>query len=261
MRIALSIAGSDSGAGAGIQADLKTFQHFGVYGLSVITAVTAQNTHGVLAWESVSPNMVRDQIDAVAADLFPSAFKTGMLGTTKVAREVVAGIQRNNLRNYVLDPVLLASSGELLADDDVLRIIREELLPDATLVTPNLAEASLLLGEPVKTVEDAERAAQRLAREFGARATLVTGGHLAGDDVIDVLYTNHVQRFSGKRITSRSTHGTGCTLSAAITALLSTGEALEDSVRIAIEYVRSAISTAPGLGKGAGPLNHSVNRR
>lgn len=257
MNIALTIAGSDSGGGAGIQADLKTFQRFGVFGVSAITAITAQNTLGVRQWESISPRMVRAQIDAVAADLFPAAYKTGMLGTAAVARAVVEGITDDSLANYVLDPVMIATSGDRLADDDVLRIMREKLLPLAAIVTPNVAEAAQLTGKPINSLEDAERAAEHLVTKLGARAALVTGGHLpSGEEVVDVLYAGSLQTFRAARIDSRHTHGTGCALSAAITAGIANGEPLGVAVEAAIAYVRAAIKSAPGLGSGFGPLEH-----
>src|SRR2546428_12259453 len=171
MRIALTIAGSDSGGGAGIQADLKTFHQFGVFGTSVISAVTAQNTRGVLAWEAVSPALVARQIDAVAEDLPPTAVKSGMLGTADVVETVAAGIARHRLPNYVLDPVMVATSGDRLLDRDAERIIRQDLLALATLVPPNLDEATILAGEPVRTPEPMERAGRALVTP-GARAAL-----------------------------------------------------------------------------------------
>jgi hydroxymethylpyrimidine/phosphomethylpyrimidine kinase len=259
MNIALTIAASDSGGGAGIQADLKTFQRFGVFGVSAVTAITAQNTLGVRQWESVSPRMVRAQIEAVAADLFPAAFKTGMLGTAAVARAVVKGITDNSLANYVFDPVMIATSGARLADDDVLRIMRDELLPLASIVTPNAAEAAQLTGRPIRSPEDAERAADHLVNQLGAGAALVTGGHLSsGEEIVDVLYSGALQTFRAARIDSKHTHGTGCTLSAAITAGIANGDPLLAAVEAAIAYVRAAITSAPGLGSGFGPLDHSA---
>ena len=254
MNVALTIAGSDSGGGAGIQADLKTFQWFGVFGTSVVTAVTAQNTLGVNAWETVSPRLIRAQMDAVATDLFPKSFKTGMLGTAEAARAVAEGIETNSFRNYIFDPVMIASSGDRLFDDDALRLMRDALLPVALLVTPNIDEAGALLGESLQTTADAERAAVRLVREMGAGAALVTGGHVSGNEVIDVLYTAEVRLLRAPRIESRHTHGTGCTLSAAITAGIALGHPLEKAVGDAISYVRAAIIAAPGLGSGSGPI-------
>ncbi|HUQ99828.1 MAG TPA: bifunctional hydroxymethylpyrimidine kinase/phosphomethylpyrimidine kinase [Gemmatimonadaceae bacterium] len=257
MRIALTIAGSDSGGGAGIQADLKTFQRFGVYGTSAITAITAQNTRGVDSWEPVSPQLVRAQMDALASDLPPAAFKTGMLGSGAVAETVAAAIRDHSWSNYVLDPVMVATSGDLLFEADVVDIIRKQLLPGASLVTPNLQEATILCGEEIADEDDMARAAEKIVTEMGAHAVLLKGGHLeSGSRVVDILYDGDVRAFRGKRVDTTSTHGTGCTLSAAITALLANGESLHAAVRRAIDYVQKAIETAPGLGGGHGPLNH-----
>lgn len=257
MRIALTIAGSDSGGGAGIQADLKTFQRFGVYGTSAITAITAQNTRGVTAWEPVSPSLVRAQIDALAVDLPPAAFKTGMLGSGAVAATVAAAIRDHAWSNYVLDPVMVATSGDVLFEPDTIEIIRNQLVPQAALVTPNLQEAVILCGEEIINEDDMARAAEKIVTEMGAQAVLLKGGHLdSGDRLVDILYDGDVRAFRGKRIDTTSTHGTGCTLSAAITALLANGESLHAAVRRSIDYVQRAIATAPGLGSGHGPLNH-----
>ena len=259
MQVALTIAGSDSGGGAGIQADLKTFERFGVFGTSAITAITAQNTLGVRSWETVSAAMVRDQIAAVAEDLMPAAFKTGMLGSASIARAVAGAIRDNHLVNYVLDPVMIATSGERLLDDDALKVLRGELIPLAVVVTPNAHEAAALTGVAVESIDDAARAAELLVRELGAAAALVKGGHIADPArVTDVLFINEPVFFRGPRIESRNTHGTGCTLSAAITAALALGRSLEESAAAGICYVRSAISAAPSLGKGNGPLGHQA---
>lgn len=271
MKIALTIAGSDSGGGAGIQADLKTFHQFGVFGTSVITAVTAQNTAGVLAWDAVAAGLVARQIDALAADLPPSAVKSGMLGSAEIVETVAAGIARHAFPHYVLDPVMVATSGHSLVDDPVgarhgvtLRIA-QRLVPLAAVVTPNLDEAALLIGSEVRTPDDMERAARALVR-MGAAAALVKGGHLPAEgDIVDVLVTESaVRRFTRPRIDTTSTHGTGCTLSAAIAAGLALGRPLERAVADALDFVHRAIASAPGLGtaqqKGAGhgPLNHFV---
>jgi len=257
MRIALTIAGSDSGGGAGIQADLKTFQRFGVFGTSVITAITAQNTRGVSNWDAVSPELVRAQIDAVAEDLFPSAFKTGMLASAAVASIVAAAIRDHSLQNYVLDPVMVATSGDVLFDPDAIEVIRRELVPQAALVTPNLHEAAILTGEKIDDEDSMARAAEILVNDMGAQAALIKGGHLdSGERVVDVLYDGDIRTFRGQRLDTTNTHGTGCTLSAAITAQLAKGESLHAAVRRAIDYVHNAIASAPGLGSGHGPLNH-----
>ncbi len=256
MHVALTIAGSDSGGGAGVQADLLTFRHFGVLGTSAITAITAQNQTGIRTWEPVSPALVAAQIDAVAEGYSPTAFKTGMLANAEVAREVRAAITRNRLPNYVLDPVMRSSSGATLLDADGVRFLRDSLLPLASLITPNTDEAGVLLGETIRSGDDAALAAEKLVLMLGAKAALVTGGHLAGNEVIDVLFTNQVRLFRAPRIRARSTHGTGCTLSAGITARIAAGAPLADAVRDAIAHVRSAISSAPTSGKGAGQLAH-----
>jgi hydroxymethylpyrimidine/phosphomethylpyrimidine kinase len=257
MRIALTIAGSDSGGGAGIQADLKTFHRFGVFGTSAITAITAQNTKGVSRWEAVSPDLVRAQIDSVAEDLWPAAFKTGMLANAAVASVVATAIREHSLRSYVLDPVMVATSGDVLFEKDAIEVIRQELIPQAFLLTPNLHEAAILIGEEIEDEDAMARAAETIVREMGAQAVLIKGGHLdSGDRVIDILYDGNVRAFRTERLATRNTHGTGCTLSAAITAQLAMGESLHAAVRRAIDYVHNAIATAPGLGAGHGPLNH-----
>jgi hydroxymethylpyrimidine/phosphomethylpyrimidine kinase len=257
MRIALTIAGSDSGGGAGIQADLKTFQRFGVFGTSAITAITAQNTRGVSKWEAVSPDLVRAQIDSIAEDLMPGAIKTGMIGNAAVASSVAAAIKDHSFRNYVLDPVMVATSGDPLFERDAIDVIRDRLIPQASLVTPNLHEAVILTGEAIDDEDAMARAAESIVNDMGAQAVLIKGGHLqSGDRVVDILYDGNVRTFRGQRIDTTNTHGTGCTLSAAITAQLANGESLHAAVRRAIDYVHNAIATAPGLGSGHGPLNH-----
>jgi hydroxymethylpyrimidine/phosphomethylpyrimidine kinase len=257
MRIALTIAGSDSGGGAGIQADLKTFQKFGVFGTSAITAITAQNTRGVSRWDAVSPELVRAQIDAVAEDLLPSAFKTGMLASAAVASTVAAAIRDHSLQNYVLDPVMVATSGDVLLEPDAIEVIRRELVPRAALITPNLHEAAILTGEKIVDEDSMAHAAEVLVNDMGAQAALIKGGHLdSGNRVVDVLYDGDIRTFRGQRLDTTNTHGTGCTLSAAITAQLARGESLHAAVRRAINYVHNAIASAPGLGTGHGPLNH-----
>lgn len=257
MQIALTIAGSDSGGGAGIQADLKTFHQFGVFGTSVVTAITAQNTRGVESWEPVSARMVRAQLDAVVADLRPGATKSGMLGARDVVLAVAAGITEHQLPAYILDPVMVATSGDVLLEPDAVSAVRERLVPLATLVTPNLQEAEMLLETAISDVEEMADAAERLVEQLGADAALLKGGHLKGDRVVDVLYVGgrHILMDS-PRIETTSTHGTGCTLSAAIAAKLALGAMLEDAVRSGVSFVQLAMQTAPDLGSGHGPLNH-----
>lgn len=258
MNIALTIAGSDSGGGAGIQADLKTFHQFGLFGTSAITAVTAQNTRGVRAWEAVSPELVAAQLAALAEDLPPAAVKSGMLGSAAVTLAVADAILRHQLPHYVLDPVMVASSGDRLLDADAERVVIERLVPLAELVTPNLDEAAILTGREVRTVEAMERAARALL-ERGARAALIKGGHREGSEVVDVLAAGGtVRRYARPRLAARGSHGTGCTLSAAIAAGLALGASLERAVEDALDFVHRAIAAAPGLGSGHGPLNHFV---
>jgi hydroxymethylpyrimidine/phosphomethylpyrimidine kinase len=258
VKIALTIAGSDSGGGAGIQADLKTFHQFGVFGTSVVTAVTAQNTVGVRAWEAVAVQLVTSQLDAVADDLPPVAVKSGMLGSAAIVAAVADGITRRALPNYVLDPVMVATSGDRLLDADAERLIAQRLVPLATLVTPNLDEAEVLTAETVRTPDEMERAGRALVR-LGAKAVLVKGGHLAGDEIVDVLVTDGIaRRFTRPRLETTSTHGTGCTLSAAVAAGLALDRPLERAVRDALDFVQRAMAAAPALGRGHGPLNHFV---
>jgi hydroxymethylpyrimidine/phosphomethylpyrimidine kinase len=256
--VALTIAGSDSGGGAGIQADLKTFHAFGVYGTSAITAITAQNTRGVKAVHPIPEQMVRTQIRAVVEDLPPAAFKTGMLASRGLVRTLADTLRAQELPNYVLDPVMVSSSGDRLLDTGAEEAVVIELLPLCTLVTPNLSEAALLTGAPVTEEADMERAAARLI-ELGARAALVKGGHLPGNEIVDVLHDGReLQRFRHTRIETSSTHGTGCTLSAAVVAGLAHGRPLAVAVSDALDFVHRAIAQAPELGAGHGPLNHFV---
>jgi hydroxymethylpyrimidine/phosphomethylpyrimidine kinase len=261
MQIALTIAGSDSGGGAGIQADLKTFHQFGVHGTSVIVALTAQNTRGVRSVHAVPPEMVHDQLAALAEDLPPAAVKTGMLATAPLVRQVADAIERYGWTRVVVDPVMMATSGDRLLDADAEKVLRTRLLPNAMLVTPNLEEAALLTGTPVGDPASMERAGTRLL-ELGAAAALVKGGHLPGNTLVDVLVTRRGARhFTHARVQTTSTHGTGCTLSAAVTAGLALGRDLDTSVADALDFVHRALLAAPGLGGGHGPLNHGVPPR
>lgn len=256
--VALTIAGSDSGGGAGIQADLKTFQAFGVFGTTAITAVTVQNTLGVSAVHAVPAVVVRAQIEAVAADLRPRACKSGMLATAELVETVAAALAAAALPHYVLDPVMVATSGDRLLAADAVAAVRRALLPLAALVTPNLDEAAILVGAEVRDIEGMERAAGQLV-DAGAGAALVKGGHLRTERLVDVFHDGErVRRFERARIATRSTHGTGCTLSAAVAAGLARGGALDAAVEDALDFVHRAIARAPGLGAGNGPLNHFV---
>lgn len=258
MKVALTIAGSDSGGGAGIQADLKTFHRFGVFGTSAIAAITAQNTLGVSQWEGVSPALVRAQIDAVAEDLAPSAVKTGMLGTAEIIGVVADAIRDHRLSHYVLDPVMVATSGDLLIERDAVAAIGSLLVPLAELVTPNADEAAVMTGQSLASLDDMRGAAKAI-HAMGARAVLIKGGHLEGPDpgqVVDLLFDGEFTEYRRERIVTTSTHGTGCTLSAAVTAELAKGSSLRDAVAAAVAFVHEAIRTAPALGRGSGPLNH-----
>lgn len=259
--VALTIAGSDSGGGAGIQADLKTFQAFGVFGTSVVTAVTAQNTLSVRAVHVVPIENIRQQLEAVVEDLAPAAVKTGMLATSEIADTLAEAMVRMPLPNYVLDPVMVATSGDRLLDRDAEQVLARRLLPLCALVTPNLPEAAILTGMAVRGEADMVRAGERLV-EMGAGAALVKGGHAAGADVVDVLVGGPSPRvFRRPRIDAGDTHGTGCTLSAAVTAGLAHGRTVEEAAEDALDFVARALAAAPGLGAGHGPLNHMIPGR
>ena len=255
----LSIAGSDSGGGAGIQADLKTFAALGCYGMTAITALTAQNTLGVRAIHGVPPQMLRDQIDAVVEDIGLHAVKIGMLHSPDIVETVAAAIDRHRLPNVVLDPVMVATSGAVLIDNPAIAVLVRELFGRAVVVTPNLDEASLLVGRPLESEAAMEIAAKELLA-MGAPAVLLKGGHLAGEQVCDLLVTrsggHHWMR--APRIPSANTHGTGCTLSSAMAAHLALGADLLEAVQSARAYVRAALEAGANVrtGQGGGPLNH-----
>jgi hydroxymethylpyrimidine/phosphomethylpyrimidine kinase len=256
MRSALTIAGSDSGGGAGIQADLKTFAAHGVYGTSALTAVTAQNSLGVTMIEAMPADLVTAQLEAVMSDFGTHAAKTGMLATAAIVEAVGAAVQDLEIPYLVVDPVIRATGGEPLLDDEALAAMTTELLPRAFLVTPNLAEAEMLSGVEIRTEADRRAAAQRIAA-LGATAVLITGGHAAGNDILDLLYWNgEFREFRSARVPGVHTHGTGCTFAAALTAHLALGRALHDAVPRAQHYVAEAIRHAPGLGRGRGPMHH-----
>lgn len=252
---ALTIAGSDSGGGAGIQADLKTFHAFGVFGTSAVTAVTAQNTIGVQAVQALDPAIVRHQIESVREDLSPAAAKTGMLANADIVRAVVAGL-RGFEAPLVVDPVMVATSGDRLLDPAAVDAILEALLPLAALVTPNLPEAEILAGRTVRTEDDMSAAAGAILAR-GAGAVLLKGGHLGGKEVVDLFRDGSRERvWRTPRIRTTETHGTGCTLSAAIAAGLASGAALEPAIERGLAFTHAAIAAAPGLGSGRGPLDH-----
>jgi hydroxymethylpyrimidine/phosphomethylpyrimidine kinase len=253
----MTIAGSDSGGGAGIQADLKTFAAFGGYGMSAVTAVTAQNTKTVRALALVPPALVSAQIAAVAEDLGIDAAKTGMLGSAAIVRAVAAAVRRHAIAPLVVDPVMVAKSGVRLLDPAAERVLRRELLPLATVVTPNLAEAEALLGARIRTELGLERAAVLLYRALGV-PVLVKGGHLPGRPVDVLASPDGLTRFVGRRLAARATHGAGCTLSAAITAGLAQGLSLVDAIAEAKGYLEQAMARAPRLGGGVSPPDHLV---
>lgn len=255
----LSIAGSDSGGGAGIQADLKTMAALGCFGMTAITALTAQNTMGVRAIHGVPVQMLTDQIDAVVEDIGVDAVKIGMLHAPEIVRAVAQAIDRHHLRNIVLDPVMVATSGAVLIGESAVAVLVRELFPRAMLVTPNLDEAALLVGRPLASEADMESAAHSLL-EMGAQAVLIKGGHLQGDVVSDVLLTptSAPQWMRAARIATANTHGTGCTLSSAIASHLALGASLQDAVHSARHYIRGALESGASVrtGAGSGPLNH-----
>ena len=255
----LSIAGSDSGGGAGIQADLKTFSALGCYGMTAITAVTAQNTQGVRAIHAVPPQMLRAQIDAVVQDIGVDAVKIGMLATPEAVDVVAQALRSYHISHVVLDPVMVATSGDRLIAHETVAVLVNELFPLASVITPNLDEATLLLNRTVDSVEALEAAAQALLA-LGAPAVLLKGGHLPGDWVVDVLALRggRHQRLESARIVTRNGHGTGCTLSSAIAAHLAMGDSLPQAVAKARNYVLGAIVAGAQVhtGQGHGPLNH-----
>jgi hydroxymethylpyrimidine/phosphomethylpyrimidine kinase len=256
MRTALTIAGSDSGAGAGIQADLKTFAAHGVYGTSAITAITAQNTRGVSGWEPVSTTLVVAQIDAVASDIGADAVKTGMLANAAIVDAVAGVLGRLALPFLVVDPVMIAKGGDRLLEPAAVEAIRVRLLPLAHVVTPNIPEAEELAGMRIASLDDMRVAARRIL-ELGPRVVLVKGGHLDGDESVDIACAgSEFMEFRGERLDTVHTHGTGCTLASAIAANLALGHDTREAIGRARTYVEGAIRNAPGIGHGHGPLGH-----
>jgi len=261
MRTALTIAGSDSSGGAGIQADLKTFAAFGLYGATAITAVTAQNTQGVEAVLPLSADFVTAQIEAVASDIAIHATKIGMLATAAIVEAVAAAIDDLELPLVVVDPVMVSTDGQRLLDADGEQALRLELLRRARVVTPNVPEAEALSGVRITSLQDAREAARRI-HGMGPRAVVVTGGHAPGPNVVDLLFDGHAfHEFTVPRVAAPSTHGTGCTYAAAVAAALALGIALTDAARDAQQFVAGAIRERITVGRGRPQLNHFWSRR
>lgn len=258
LKTALTIAGSDCSGGAGIQADMKTMTMNGVYGMSAITALTAQNTTGVKAIRESDPEFLKQQIDAVFEDIYPDAVKIGMVSSSELICVIAERLRYYNARNVVVDPVMVATSGSSLMRNDAVESLIRELLPIAALVTPNIPEAQILAGFTVKNKEDMEAAAKQIGDACHC-AVLLKGGHSV-NDANDLLYTKgELMWFEGKRIQNPNTHGTGCTLSSAIASNLAKGFSLEESVQRAKDYISGALAAMLDLGKGSGPMNHAFD--
>ena len=258
MKTALSIAGSDCSGGAGIQADLKTMTMNGVYAMSVVTALTAQNTTGIRAIQETTPAFLKDQLDAIFEDIYPDAVKIGMVASSNLIRVIADRLRFYRAKNVVVDPVMVATSGSGLLADNAVQTLMEELLPLATLVTPNIPEAQILSGLTIETAEDMVTAARKIGDSCHC-AVLLKGGHSI-NDANDLLYTNgELIWFTGRRIDNPNTHGTGCTLSSAIAANLAKEFPLAASVQKAKDYISGALAAMLDLGKGAGPMNHAFD--
>ena len=257
MKTALTIAGSDSSGGAGIQADIKTMTALGVYGMSVITALTAQNTLGVRSILTVDGKFLADQFDSVFTDIYPDAVKIGMLSGKDIIEVTYNKLKEYKATNIVLDPVMVSTSGSRLIDEDAIELLIEKLMPLATIVTPNIPEAEILSGMKINTMEDMEIAGKKIRVKAGC-AVLMKGGHSL-NDANDLLVADECVWFHGERIDNDNTHGTGCTLSSAIASNLAKGYSLKDSIKRAKKYISGALKTGLNLGKGSGPLNHAFN--
>ena len=256
MRVALTIAGSDSGAAAGIQADLKTFAAHNVYGLTAITAVTAQNTLGVATYQALPADLVIAQIEAVVSDFGVHAAKTGMLPNAAIVEAVAAAVNDLEIPLLVVDPVMIATSGDRLLDDEAVAAMKSELFKRALTVTPNIPEAEALTGIEIRSDSNRREAARVLA-SFGAKTVIIKGGHLATSDISDLLFDGRdFHDLRNERVPGGSTHGTGCSFAAAIASHLALGQTLPDAIRMAQRYVAGAIRHAPGLGRGQGPIEH-----
>ncbi|NGP45913.1 bifunctional hydroxymethylpyrimidine kinase/phosphomethylpyrimidine kinase [Bacillaceae bacterium SIJ1] len=261
--IALTIAGTDPSGGAGIQADLKTFQELDVFGTSAITAVVSQNTLGVRSFVNMETSFIEDQLKAVFEDLPPHAVKTGMLSAVPVIEVTAHVLKTEQVKNYVMDPVMVAKSGDALLAEDARSSLLNELLPLATVVTPNIPEAEEMVGQSITTIEHMKDAAKKLVEVYGATACVLKGGHRMDDEqATDILYTNGAfDSFSSPRVATKHTHGTGCTYSAAITAALAKGASIPEAVQTAKAFISAAIEDSLNIGHGNGPTNHWAWRR
>lgn len=255
MKKVLTIAGSDCSGGAGIQADIKTMTVNGVYAMSCITALTAQNTIGVTAIEDVSVDFLKAQLDAVFSDIYPDAVKIGMVSSKEIIECIADCLTENKVKNVVVDPVMVATSGARLIEEDAIKTLEDRLFPLATVLTPNIPEAEILSGMKIASEVDMEKAADVISKKYNS-AVLCKGGHSINDANDLLYYDNKAKWFFGKRIDNPNTHGTGCTLSSAIASNLAKGYDLEQSVANAKEYISSALGSMLDLGKGSGPLNH-----
>ncbi len=252
----LIIAGSDSSGGAGIQADIKTATALGVYAMTAITAITAQNTTGVKSIVSIPPREIFKQISFSAQDIKPSSVKIGMLHNVGVIKEVIKAIKKHKLRNIVIDPVMVAKGGQRLISNSSINFLREKLFPYALLVTPNIPEAEALINKKIKTLEDIIKAGKQILK-FGPKFVLIKGGHINKSIIEDVLISrNNIKIFKNKKIKTKNTHGTGCTLSSAIASFISRNYNMNESCRRSIQYVHKAILLNPKFGRGHGPINH-----
>ncbi|MEI6856351.1 bifunctional hydroxymethylpyrimidine kinase/phosphomethylpyrimidine kinase [Psychrilyobacter sp.] len=257
MKTVLTIAGSDSSGGAGIQADLKTFTMHNTFGMSVITAITAQNTTRVRSIQNINKEMIEDQMDAVFEDIYPGAVKIGMVSNTEIIKVIARKLRKYNAKNIVLDTVMVSTSGHTLLEKEARETLVEELLPLALIITPNLPEAEILCGFEINNEEEMRRACKKISTYYKGYI-LIKGGHLeTGEKATDILYKDgKYEAFENDFIDNKNTHGTGCTLSSAIAANLALGKDIEESVKLAKEYVYSAISSKIDLGKGKGPIDH-----
>lgn len=258
MKAVLSVAGSDCSAGAGIQADLKTFSALNVYGMSVITSVVAENTKRVISVYDLPPDIIKDQINAVFEDIEVSAVKVGMIKSKEIMETVFEALKKNNAANIVCDPVMLAKGGEELMNKTAVEYLKNNVIPCCNVFTPNIPEAEVILNRKIKTEEDMVNAAFNICK-LGAKSCLLKGGHYKGEATDILCIDNRIHKFTSKRINTKNTHGTGCTLSSAITALISKGYEVSKAVEKAKNYITGAIENSLDIGKGSGPLNHFYN--